>query len=460
MELYFNHGTIVIKDPASNFEAGKFTDFVWDARVERYRAPACRYESILSNLREHKVEFQDHVNQSNKLVGEWKDISLRPYQDAAIQSWIAAQKRGLIVLPTGSGKTRVAMRAMAMLRESTLCLVPTRVLLEQWLEQLKTFYSGKIGIYGDGTREIGEITVATYESAYRNISLFGNRFSLLIVDEVHHFGNGLRDEFFEMITASNRLGITGTMPQNPEQNTKLQHYIGAPVYELSITDLRGKYLADFELYSLHLNLTNRERELYNLNVNLFRNYYVMFRKTCPEASWQNFVCFACQTIDGRSAIRGLHRAKKLMSFPSAKAAALSSLLDRHRSQRVLVFTSDAETTYAISREHLISPITSEIKRKEREESVARFKAARIKSLVSCRVLNEGFDVPDAEIAIIVGGTHGEREHLQRIGRILRPSHGKKAVIYELICRDTLEVRQSKRRNENIATRKTSAIFNQ
>lgn len=459
MELFFDHGTIVVKDPASNFEGGRFTDFVWDARVERYRAPACRHESIISDLRKHKVQFQDHVNQSIKLVGEWKDLSLRPYQDAAIQSWITAQKRGLIVLPTGSGKTRVAMSAMAKLRESTLCLVPTRVLLEQWLEQLRTFYSGKIGIYGDGGREIGEITIATYESAYRNIALLGNRFSLLIVDEVHHFGNGLKDEIFDMITAPCRLGITGTMPKNLEQNSKLQHYIGAPVYELSISDLRGKYLAEFDLYSLHLSLTNKERELYNLNINLFRNYYAKFREACPEASWQDFVRFACQSIDGRSAMRGLYRAKKLTSFPAAKAAAVSSLLGRHRSQRVLVFTSDAETTYAISREHLIAPITSEIKRKEREESVARFKDGRIKSLVSCRVLNEGFDVPDAEVAIIVGGTHGEREHLQRVGRILRPSCGKRAVIYELICRDTLEVRQSKKRNENIATRKTPSIFN-
>jgi superfamily II DNA or RNA helicase len=114
----------------------------------------------------------------------------------------------------------------------------------------------------------------------------------------------------------------------------------------------------------------------------------------------------------------------------------------------LVFTADTETAYAISRKHLMMPLTSEIGRKEREETLSRYKTGELKAIVSCRVLNEGFDVPDAEIGIILGGALGQREHIQRIGRLLRPLEGKKAIIYELVCRGTIEIRQWKRRNDS------------
>jgi superfamily II DNA or RNA helicase len=64
--------------------------------------------------------------------------------------------------------------------------------------------------------------------------------------------------------------------------------------------------------------------------------------------------------------------------------------------------------------------------------------------VSAQVLNEGIDLPDAETAILVGGRLGTREYLQRIGRLLRPAPGKQALVYELIMRDTHEVRNSTR----------------
>ncbi len=90
---------------------------------------------------------------------------------------------------------------MAKTGVSTLCLVPTRILIEQWQKEIKKFYSGKIGIYGDGQKELAPITISTFESAYRNMNQIGNRFDLLIIDEVHHFGNGIRDELLEMSTA-------------------------------------------------------------------------------------------------------------------------------------------------------------------------------------------------------------------------------------------------------------------
>jgi len=91
------------------------------------------------------------------------------------------------------------------------------------------------------------------------------------------------------------------------------------------------------------------------------------------------------------------------------------------------------------------PITCDIGRRERSDALAAFREGRLRTLVSARVLNEGLDVPEAEVGVIVGGSQGAREYVQRLGRLLRPAPGKRAVLYELITRATPETRQARER---------------
>jgi superfamily II DNA or RNA helicase len=149
--------------------------------------------------------------------------------------------------------------------------------------------------------------------------------------------------------------------------------------------------------------------------------------------------------------------RRLLSFTSLKRRALRSLLERHRTSKVLVFTADNDTAYAIAREHLIMPLTCDISRQERREVLERFRRGHLRSLVSARVLNEGLDVPDADVAVIVGGALGEREHVQRVGRLLRPSAGKRALVYELVTRSTIEVGQARRRRRGLVTRSSAQL---
>ncbi|HXJ83714.1 MAG TPA: helicase-related protein [Candidatus Methylomirabilis sp.] len=79
------------------------------------------------------------------------------------------------------------------------------------------------------------------------------------------------------------------------------------------------------------------------------------------------------------------------------------------------------------------------------------------TLVSARVLNEGLDVPDADVAVVVGGTLGERAHVQRVGRLLRPCAGKRAIVYELVTRDTIEVSQALRRRRGLVARRSAQL---
>lgn len=260
-----------------------------------------------------------------------------------------------------------------------------------------------------------------------------------------------------MSAAPARLGLTATLPTDERWVRNLSELIGPPVFELTLGDLTGTYLSDFDYYTLHVDLTNDEKFCYTTEISIYKKHFREFKLFCPEGNYLDWIQFASRTEEGRSALKAYQRAKKILTASTEKLSLLSKLLKRHRGQKILVFTADTETAYRISREHLMMPITSEISRKEREEMLTFFKTGKIKALVSCRVLNEGIDVPDAEVAIILGGTQGVREHIQRIGRILRPSPGKKAVIYEIVCRGTLEIRQSVKRSVPLASTITATF---
>jgi superfamily II DNA or RNA helicase len=116
-----------------------------------------------------------------------------------------------------------------------------------------------------------------------------------------------------------------------------------------------------------------------------------------------------------------------------------------------VFAADNETAYAIAREHLVQPITCDIGAAERARALERFSRGELRILVSARVLNEGLDVPAADIAVVVGGSQGSREYVQRVGRVLRPSEGKKALVYDLVTIGTFEVPRVNRHRRALAS---------
>jgi superfamily II DNA or RNA helicase len=148
----------------------------------------------------------------------------------------------------------------------------------------------------------------------------------------------------------------------------------------------------------------------------------------------------------------MYRAAALAAFPAAKRTAIRELLARHRDDRVLLFTANTDDAYAIARESLIPVITAEVARKEREEILAAFRDRSVRAICSAQVLNEGIDVPDANVAILVGGALGAREHVQRIGRILRPREGKRAIAYELVTMETVDEARTRAKRRRLAAR--------
>jgi len=457
MRLRFDRGTVLLegmRDPAALAEV---PGLLWDSRVAAYRAPGFRHAEVASALARGGVRFSDEVRPVVDAPQPWHAIDLRTYQREALDAWRRAGERGVVVLPTGSGKTRVGLAAMASLARPALCVVPTRVLMEQWCRELAATYGGPIGRYGDGSRELAAITVATYESAYRHMDVLGNRFELIIVDEAHHFGNGVRDEVLEMAVAPARLGLTATPVADGPAAERVIDLIGPTVYDLRIGDLAGTFLAELEVVTVGIDLTDDERARYARLVATFRPVFASLRRHAPDATWSELTAAAARTNEGRVAVRAWREARRLVSLCTAKRGAVGELLARHRDARVLVFVADNEAAYAISREQLVMPLTCDIGRVERAAALERFRRGELRALISARVLNEGLDVPDADVAIIAGAALGEREHVQRVGRLLRPAPGKRAVVYELIARGTSEVGQAFRRRRGLVARSAARL---
>jgi superfamily II DNA or RNA helicase len=449
MRIRFDRGTLVVDGVARDDSPSEIGNRTWDEELAAWRVPAESLSGLRGRLSDANVQFSDEVR-IPKIESAWSVPPLRWYQHAAIDAWRAAGDRGVLALPTGSGKTIAAIGAIESLGVATLVIVPTRVLLDQWARALAACWPHPIGRLGDGDHRVAPITVATYASAVGWVPRIGDRFGLVVIDEAHHVGAWCPTEILEMLVAPARLGLTATPPVGPPA-LALERHVGQVVYGLSIADLVGDSLADFEVSTISITLDETERASYRKHRGQFAAAYAKFQQGSPGSSWKEFVRAAQRTTGGRAALAAWRASRAVLAYPRGKRAALRDLLAHHPSERVLVFTGDNTTAYAIAREFLVMPVTCDIGRGERAAMIERFRNGDAPVLVSSQVLDEGFDVPDAEVAIVVGGTASERRHVQRIGRVLRPRPGKRARVYELAVQSTVEVEHVIRRRRGLAS---------
>jgi superfamily II DNA or RNA helicase len=452
MRIRFDRGTLVLEAERDGEEPGAIAGGAWDDELRAWRVPAEQYAALSARFAADRVAVTDELRGRASAVG-WSLPELRWYQEAALARWEAAGARGVVALPTGAGKTLVALAAIARCGVAALCLVPTRLLLDQWARALARCADQAIGRLGDGEHVVAPVTVATYASAVSWAPRIGDRFGLVIVDEAHHVGAWCPTEIFEMLVAPARLGLSATPP---DDMAALERHVGPIVYALGVDDLTGDALAGYDLVTMPIALERDERRRYRELRGRFAAGYSAFQRGMPDAAWQEFVRRSSRTVQGQAALTAWRDYRALLAYPQGKRLAVREILARHRGSRVLVFTADNATAYAIARELLVVPLTHEIRRAERVKAIEGFRAGERPVLVSAQVLDEGFDVPDAEVAIVVGGSSSARRHVQRIGRVLRPRDGKRARVYELAVSDSTEVSYVERRRAGLARSEIAA----
>ncbi len=446
--LTFHRGTLLLHPPPR----GKaWIDYAtWDDRVEKFRIPACHYRPLVETLRAEGIDFTDEAKAFEPLDLR-PSLVLEPYphQQEALQAWKQAGRQGVVVLPTAAGKTYLAQLAMQSTPRSTLVLVPTLDLLHQWFAQLEAAFLGTpVGVLGGGSQDRTPILVATYHSAAIHAETLGNRYALLVFDECHH----LPTEFFRAIAefaiAPYRLGLTATPERADGSHEDLATLIGPVVYRKTPADLSGQALAAHEVISIKVQLSEWERQRYERALSI-RNEFLRQANISLGSlqGWQRFVQASARSPAGRRAMLAHREAKEIALGTEGKLRVLGELIAQHYPDRLLVFTNDNATVYRISQEFLLPAITHQTPVKERHTLLARFREGQYRALVASHVLNEGVDVPEARVAIILSGTGSTREYVQRLGRVLRKGsgEGKLALLYEVVAADTTEERTSARR---------------
>jgi superfamily II DNA or RNA helicase len=439
----------------------------------KWRCPAVHYRTVRGWLYEQGIR---------NTIPRWQNLALtlqddrepHSYQTEALHAWLKAGRWGSVVLPTGAGKTFLALRTMAECRVTTLIVVPTLDLLHQWYASLENAFEMTIGVWYGQEKRLEPITVTTYPSAWAHAEALGNRFKLIIFDEIHHLPAPSWHEIALICAAPFRLGLTATYPEslqtdpefnqarsdssraagstpysafNPDPVTLLDELVGPVVYRKQIDDLAGAQLAEYRTQRIRVDLTPEERTAYDAAYAVYTGYVreARLRESHGPNWWDEFTRRSAYEVEARRAKVSEMKLKEIVHQAQGKLLVLDRLLREHRDQQMLIFTAHNRLAYQIARRHLLPAITHQTQAAERKAILDGFKDKTYRAIVTSKVLNEGVDVPEAKIAVVLGGSASAREYVQRLGRVLRKRGNAQAVLYEVIARKTVDERIARQR---------------
>ena len=453
LALSYDRGTVVIASGPPGFNYNSLPGVLFDPRTSTHRAQGRHYRSIVEQILREKRPYEDTARGWPAEQTGWKvtsDRKPRPYQLDAVNAW-SKTRRGVVVMPTGTGKTFTAFLCMEKVGRPTLIVTPTIDLMNQWYAELTDVFGVEVGLVGGGYHEFKPLTVTTYDSAYINLEKWGNKYGLVIFDECHHLPGPSYSEAANAGLAPFRLGLTATPERADGGEDRFPELIGPIVYRLDITDVAGEFLAPYEAKKMFIDLTPEEAERYRTCREEYRAFAADrgISMSGPDG-WKRFIFEASKSPEGWKAMRAYREQKHIERAASGKFQALEDLLAKHVGERTLIFTADNATVYEIARKYLVPAITHQTKIKERKGILQKIHSGEYTVVVTSQVLNEGVDVPAASVGVVLSGSGSTRENVQRLGRILRKHGDKRAVLYELIARGTAEEFVSDRRRQHRA----------
>ena len=439
--------------------------------AQSYQFSGHHYDSLVLTLRELGIVkktaaedgkglayYVDHARGYLPVSFKLQRPPLREHQQLAKDAWMSGKGRGCVVLPTGAGKTLLALEIIAEIQRSTMVVVPTLDLMDQWSAVIKQMLGTEPALWGGGKKDLGHLTIITYDSALQVTPKHGHRFGLVIFDECHHLAAPAYQQIAVGTIAPYRLGLSATLEREDGRETELVGLIGPTVYAADIHQMSSSVLSPYDVITWKIPLSDRDQMIYDSE----RQIYLQFVRAAgisfgTQNGWQQFVFTASRSPQGRRALSAYRKQRRIACNSASKIASLWQIFADNPGEKLLIFTQDNELAYEIGRRYFLPVITHHTKKPERKAILASFHGGKIRCLVTSKVLNEGVDVPDASIGVVVSGTGSVREHVQRLGRILRHREGKRAKLYELVSDQTGEVNTKSRRRRHDAYQRTNKV---
>ncbi len=425
---------------------------MWDERVSAWRTEALNHLRLMEDAATYRLELRDDAAQFFDCPTLRPDLPLlRPDQEAAVAAWERAGRRGVIVKPTGTGKTEIALAAIVRHRVSALIVTPLRDLMYQWQRRITQGLGVDAGVLGDGRREIWPITVTTYDSAWIHMKEIGNRYRLIVYDEAHHLpGQTVHESALDCL-APMRLGLTATPERADGRDRLLTELIGPFVYEERVPQARGRTLAHYAIVRVPIYLTEAEQAEFDRLSRRIRAYVARRRREDGGFDWKEDLARRSRTDpEAKEILRSYHRKLALVHRSAEKLRVVEDVLRLHPTDQCVIFTASNRMALDVSARFLIPALTSHSDKRERNAVLDRFARGTFRALAACEVLNEGWDAPAVKIGVVLGGERGTREAVQRLGRLLRRSGDRPARLYEVVVEETPDVARARRRSRTDA----------
>ena len=329
--LHFVAGTLELRGVAASLD-GLPGACQWDPRSACFRAPASAYAPLVLTLKELGIEIEDSARKYTELdFGVRAHREPRPFQAEALEALKRAKGRGIVVLPTGAGKSHVAVMAIDRWRRSTLVVAPTLDLVRQWYDLLRTSFGVDVGVVGGGEYTLHPLTVTTYDSAYLHMENLGHRFGFVVFDECHHLPAEAYSMAAQQCLAPFRLGLTATLERADGREAALAGLVGPVVYRKEIVELSGEYLADYDTERVRLELSPREREEYDAERAIYTGFLRSqgIRMSNPQG-WMEFVQRSARGAAGRRAMQAYRRQRELALAAKHRLVAGDQVIDGQR----------------------------------------------------------------------------------------------------------------------------------
>lgn len=449
LRLRFERGTLRL-NAFPGLDAPEY--LTWDDRVAAWRTAALNHVRLLEDAAVRRLQIRDDAPEFFECPALRPALpTLRPDQEAALTAWEGAGRRGLIVKPTGTGKTEIALAAIARHRVSALIVTPLRDLMYQWQRRIRLGLGVEAGVLGDARREIWPITVTTYDSAWIHMKEIGNRYRLVVFDEAHHLpGPALYESALDCL-APMRLGLTATPERADGRDRMLAELIGPRVYEERLSQARGRTLAQYSIVRVPIYLGEAEQAEFDRLSRRIRAYVARRRRTDGAFDWREDLAKRSRgDPEAKEILRSYHRKLAIIHRSAEKIRVVEDVFRLHPAEQCVVFTASNRMALDVSARFLIPALTSHSEKRERNAVLDGFAAGTFRALAACQVLNEGWDAPAVKVGIVLGGERGTREAVQRLGRLLRRSGDRPALLYEVVLEETPDAARARRRSRTDA----------